>query len=139
LQKDPQRPRAHYQLGVTYVEKGDLNEGLAELQAAASLSQGNPHFLAYLGYADAVSGQRREAQELLNELDSLSRQEYVTPFGIATIHMGLGEKEKTLAWLERAYQAHDGELVGITTDHRLDLLHSDPHFQDVVRRVGLSQ
>jgi len=139
LQKDPQRPRAHYQLGVTYVETGDLNEGLAELQAAAGLSQGNPHFLAYLGYADAVSGKRREAQEILNKLDNLSRQQYVTPFGIATIHMGLGEKEKALAWLERAYQAHDSELVGITTDHRLDPLHSDTHFRDLVRRVGLAR
>ena len=109
------------------------------MQAAVGLSQGNPHFLAYLGYANAVSGKRGEAQEILNKLDSLSRQQYVTPFGIATIHMGLGEREKVLAWLERAYQAHDSELVGITTDHRLEVLHSDPRFQDLVRRVGLAR
>ena len=139
LQKDPQRPRAHYQLGVTYVERGDLDEGLAELKTAVDLSESNPHFLAYLGYADAALGKRKEAQEILNKLDSLSRQQYVSPFGIATIHMGLGEKDKVLPWLEKAYQAHDSELAGITSDHRLDLLHSDPHFQDLVRRVGLAR
>jgi len=139
LRRDPQRPRAHYQLGVTYVEKGDLNEGLAELEAAVDLSQGNPHYLAYLGYADAASGKRREAQEILNKLEGLLRQQYVSAFGIATIHIGLSEREDALAWLEKAYRAHDSELVGITTDHRLDLLHSDPDFQDLVRRVGLPQ
>lgn len=139
LEMDPNRPRAHFYLGGTYIEKGDVDEGLSELETAVDLSQGNPHFIAYLGYADAASGKRRKAQEILNKLDNLARQQYVSPFGIATIHMGLGEKEKALVWLEKAYLAHDSELVEITTDHRLDLLHSDPRFQDLVRRVGLAR
>jgi tetratricopeptide (TPR) repeat protein len=147
LEKDPQRPRAHFQLGVTYVEKGDFNEGIAELETAVKLSQdlegpkapGNPRFIAYLGYANAAFGKRGEAQEILDKLESLSRQQYVTPVGIATIHMGLGEKEKALASLEEAYQAHDGDLIGIPRDHRWDTLHSDPHFQDLLRRVGLAR
>jgi len=139
LEMDPNRPRAHFYLGGTYFEKGDVDKGLSEMATAVDLSGGNPHFLAYLGYADAASGKRREAQEILSKLDNLSRQQYVSPFGIATIHVGLGEREKALAWLEKAYLAHDSELVGITTDHRLDLLHSDAHFQDLVRRVGLAR
>jgi hypothetical protein len=53
--------------------------------------------------------------------------------------MGLGEKEKLLGWLDKAYQVHDGELTGIAADHRLDVLHSDPRFQDRLRRVGLAR
>jgi Flp pilus assembly protein TadD len=121
------------------VDKGDLNEGIAELETAVRLSEGNPRFLAYLGYADAVSGKRREAHDILNKLESLARQQYVSPVGIATIHMGLGEREAALSSLEKAYLAHESELTGITTDHRLDLLHSDPRFQDLVRRVGLAR
>jgi len=139
LEMDPNRPRAHFQLGVTYVEKGDLSAGMTELGTAVKLSEGNPRFVAYLGYAQAVSGKRREAQETLSRLESLSAQQYVTPVGIATIHMGLGEKDKVLVWLEKAYQAHDGELAGIATDHRLATLHSYPHFQDLLQRVGLAR
>ena len=136
LAKDPQRPRAHFFLGVTYLEKGDLKEGVTELETAVELSKGNPRYLAYLGYAKAASGKRREAQEILDKLERLSRQQYVTPVGMAMIHMGLGEKQKVLASLEEAYQTHDGELTRIATDHRLDVLHSDPHFQDLLQRVA---
>jgi TolB-like protein/Tfp pilus assembly protein PilF len=139
LEKSPQLPRAHFQLAMTYVEKGDLNDGITELETAVKLSEGNPRYLAYLGYADAASGKRREAHQILNKLDSLARQQYVSPVGIAMIHMGLGEKEMALSWLEKAYLAHESELTGITTDRRLDLLHSDPRFQDLVRRVGLAR
>jgi TolB-like protein/DNA-binding winged helix-turn-helix (wHTH) protein/Flp pilus assembly protein TadD len=140
LEKSPHLSRAHFQLGVTHVDKGDLNEGIAELETAVKLSQGNPRFLAYLAYADAASGKRREAQEILSKLESLSRRQYVSPFGIAAIHIGLGQKATALAWLERAYEVRDSELAGLNgliTDRRLGPLHSDPHFQDLVRRVGL--
>lgn len=139
LEMDPKRPRAHFQLGTTYVQKGDLNAGIVELKTAVNLLQGNSRFLAYLGYADAAPGKRREAQEILSKLNTISQQQYVSPFGIATIYMGLGEKERALACLDKAYQVHDGELTGIATDHRLDVLHSDPRFQDLPRRVGLAR
>jgi hypothetical protein len=58
---------------------------------------------------------------------------------MAMIHMGLGEKQKVLASLEEAYQAHDGELTGIATDHTWDALQSDPHFQGLLQRVGLAR
>jgi tetratricopeptide (TPR) repeat protein len=124
------------------VDKGDLNEGIAELETAVELSQNNPRFLAYLAYAYAASGKRREAQEIVSKLESLSRRQYVSPFGIATIHMGLGQKGKALAWLERAYEIRDTELTGLNgliRDRRLDPLNSDPHFQDLLKRVDLAR
>ncbi len=139
LEKDPSRPRAHFQLGATYVEKGELDEGIAELESAVKLSQGNQRFLAYLGYADAVAGKKSEAQKILKELNTISRQQYVSPFGIALVDMGLGQKEAALAWLERAYEVHDSQLTGLVRDFRLNPLHSDSHFQDLVRRVGLAR
>lgn len=139
LEKDPSRPRAHFQLGATYVEKGELDEGIAELETAVKLSQGNQRFLAYLGYADAVAGKKSEAQKILRELNTISHQQYVSPFGIALVDMGLGQKEAALAWLERAYEVHDYQLTGLVGDFRLNPLHSDPHFQDLVRRVGLAR
>ncbi len=139
LEKDPYRPRAHFQLGATYVQKGELTSGIAELETAVNLSQRNPRFLAYLGYADAVVGKRSEAQNILEELDTLSRQQYVSPVGIALIHMGLGEKRTALTWLEKAYEMRDAQLAELKRDPRLDPLHSDPHFQDLVRRVGLAR
>lgn len=59
-------------------------------------------------------------------------------YSVAVNYAGLGDKEKTFEWLERAYSDRSYYLpVYLTTDARLDWLHSDPRFKDSVRRIGL--
>lgn len=41
------------------------------------------------------------------------------------------------ASLEKAYAAHDQQLIWLLGEWRFDELHSDPRFQDLARRVGL--
>jgi len=129
--------QAHFQLGITYVQTGELNEALSALETAVRLAPGNLRFLAYLGYAYGASGKRAQAQRVLESLNQLSGQQYVSPVGIAAVHLALGEKEQALAWLERAYQIRDGDLAGIASDPRLRALHSDSHFRDLLQRIGL--
>jgi hypothetical protein len=54
------------------------------------------------------------------------------------IYAGLGEKDQAFTWLERAY-ADPSYLLALylTTDARLDTLHSDPRFSELRRRIGL--
>jgi hypothetical protein len=49
----------------------------------------------------------------------------------------LGEKDEAFAWLNRAYQERSYLLTYLTVDERLDKLHADPRFDELVRRVGL--
>ena len=49
----------------------------------------------------------------------------------------LGETEKALAWLERAVIERDQTVIFIKSDYHFRALHSDPRFQDLVRRMGL--
>ena len=39
----------------------------------------------------------------MDELSSLSKQRYVSPYFIAIVHAGRGENDQALAWLEKAY------------------------------------
>jgi len=65
---------------------------------------------------------------------------YVAPYNVAVIYAGLGGKDQTFAWLERAYRDRGYYLpVYLTTDSRLDNLHSDPRFADLRRRIGLPE
>src|SRR5262249_52271564 len=107
LQKSPRLPRANFQLGVALVLKGELSEGIVSIEKAVELSSGNPRFADYLGYAYAVAGRRSDAQKILNELTARDRKEYVSPYGIALIYLGLGNKDAALDWLEKAYEARD--------------------------------
>jgi hypothetical protein len=74
---------------------------------------------------------------LIEELKQLSKKQYVSPYDIATIYAGLGEKDRALEWLQKAYQDRDGWLTQLKVDPIFDALRSDQRFQDLMRQVGL--
>ena len=124
-------------LGRAYEQTGKLPEAIAEFQSALELDK-NTEIWSGLGHAYAVSGNRAEAQKVLDHLKELSVHSYVSPYGIAVIYAGLGDKEQAFAWLERAFNERSYFMaVYLTTDARLDVLHADPRFADLRKRVGL--
>jgi hypothetical protein len=75
---------------------------------------------------------------VIDHLKEKSTDSYVAPYNFAIIYAGLGEKDQVFAWLNRAYDERSYLLaVYLTTDSRLDNLHSDPRFADLRRRMGL--
>src|SRR5262249_20107585 len=96
-----------------------------------------PSPLALLGHGYAVAGQRSQALELLEELVDLSKQRYISPYLIAIIYTGLGEKNSAFEWLEKTYEERSNMLVLLKVDPIFDRLRADPRFADLVRRVGL--
>lgn len=135
---EPKSYWPHMLLGWAYEQQGRFSEAIAESSQAYRLND-NPQVLASLGHAYAASGQRAEAQKILAELQEIARRRYVSPYDIATICAGLGEKEQALAWLEKAYDDRSGWLaLWLKVDPKFDNLHSDPHFQDLLRRVRLT-
>jgi hypothetical protein len=75
--------------------------------------------------------------KILNQLEEISRQSYVPPFAFAFIYIGLGDKDRAFAWLEKDYEQRDNPMVFLKAESLFDPLRSDPRFQDLVRRVGL--
>ena len=133
---DPNYWFDHYFLGRAYVQKGGFAEAIAALKQGISLG-GTTELWSSLGHAYALSGERDEAQKVIEHLRELSVHEYVAPYNIAVIYAGLGEKDEAFVWLNRAYQERSYLLTYLTVDERLDKLHSDPRFYELVRRVGL--
>jgi eukaryotic-like serine/threonine-protein kinase len=124
-------------LGRAYEQKGKLPEAIAEFQSALALDK-NTEIWSGLGHAYALSGHTVEAEKVIEHLKDLSAHSYVSPYSLAVIYAGLGEKYKAFEWLERAYQERSYFMaVYLTTDARLDNLHSDPRFEDLRKRVGL--
>jgi len=88
-----------------------------------------------LAHAYALAGEVGKATQVLQKLQKLSRKRYIAPYSIAVVFAGLGDKEETLAWLEKAYSARDEMLPFLRVDPRLAFLHADHRFQDLVRRM----
>ena len=130
----------HNTLGVGYEGTGKLLEAISEYQKAIEMSNGDQDATASLGHAFAGIGRRAEAEKILRDLERKSKSAYVSPYMIATIYAGLGEKDKAFELLERAYQERSLDLSWhLKADLRIDNLRSDPRFQDLVRRVGFPQ
>jgi tetratricopeptide (TPR) repeat protein len=138
LDLDPNFAEAHCRLGDAYTQKGLYKQARAELEAALALSGRSPRFLAALGRSHAISGKRSEAARVLNELKELKSRQFVPSYSIALIYAGLGDRDRTLEWLRKACEEHPGDIVFLNVDPALDSLHSDPRFQDLVRRIGLT-
>ncbi len=128
----------HLMLGWAYEQQGNFSEAIAELNQAYRLNE-MPQTLAALGHGFAISGQRAEAQKVIAELQETAKRRYVSPYDVATIYAGLGEKERALAWLEKAFEDRSGWLaLWLKVDPKFDSLRPDPHFSNLLRRIGHS-
>ena len=94
--------------------------------------------VALLGHAYAASGNKEEARKVLAELKHLSSQRYVSPYTIAAIYTGLGERDQAFDWLERAFDERDIWLMNMKVDPVFSSLRSDKRFIDLLRRTGLN-
>ena len=134
LEMDRNSGQAHYILGWVYEQKGRFDEAIAELKKSMELGA-DPR--GSIGHVYAISGRRDEAQKLLDQLQEESTHKYVSPYSIACIYEGLGEKDQAFVWLERAYAERDGGMTDLKVDPEFASLHSDPRFTDLLRRIGL--
>jgi serine/threonine protein kinase/tetratricopeptide (TPR) repeat protein len=140
LELDPNFITVHGGLGAAYLHKSLYKEGIAEFEKELAISPHSAYALAGLGYANAVTGRRAEAQKLLDQLNQLSKQEYVPAVFRAQIYAGLGEKDQAFEWLEKSYEDRSiANLAEIKVDPQFDPLRSDPRFQDLLRRMKLPQ
>src|SRR5262245_45732048 len=85
------------------------------------------------------SQKKHEANKMLDELNELSKQQYVSAYEVATIYVALGNNEQAFQLLEQAYGEHSFHLVYLNVSPQFKPVSSDPRFQNLVQRVGLSR
>ncbi|MCI0695914.1 hypothetical protein L0337_28430 [candidate division KSB1 bacterium] len=130
---------AHWLLGFAYGQKSMFAEALVACQKAHALSAGSALTLGALGHAWALSGKCEEAQVIISELKKLAKRYYISPYHLAIVYAGLGEKEKALAWLQRACEERSSALVFLKAQPIFDGLGPDPRFIALLRKVGLEK
>jgi TolB-like protein/DNA-binding winged helix-turn-helix (wHTH) protein/Flp pilus assembly protein TadD len=128
---------AHYVLGATFVQKHKYDEAIAELQKATQLSEGSTAFNANLAYAYAVSGRRSEAVKILADLKNQSQHGFSNAPEIALVYVGMNDKDRAMTWLNKAFDERFSPWVLMRP--AFDPLRSDPRFQDLMHRIGLSK
>lgn len=136
IELDPSHAAAYVFLGQPYDRKGSYAEAIAAYQKAIDLSRRTTNILGLLGHADAVSGRRGEALKILKELREVGAHGYVSPYDLALVYTGLGDKENAINQLNRAFEERAGWIIAIKVEPMFDPLRSDPRFADLQRRLN---
>ena len=93
--------------------------------------------MAELGLAYSLAGKRSEALKLLGQLKEQSKQRHVSSFNMALIYGGLGDKERALEYLDKAYEERSPSLNMLILSPAFTSLRQDPRFIAIIRRLGL--
>ena len=139
LSVSPKFPLAHLWLGRAYQQKKMYAEAIDEFNKTDAALPGWVVTIAGTGNAYGEWGHRAEAEQVLTRLGELANAKYVTPYGVALVYVGLGDKNRAFAWLNKAVAGRSHWLVRLNRDPRWDRLRSDPRFADLKKQVGLPQ
>ncbi len=138
LEIDPNFIPVRYFLAQAYEQKGMYEEALAECSIVVEMSGSFPLGRAVLARAQARAGKRLEAEETLRDLLKLSRsgETYVPAYGIALIHLGLGDKARALEWLNKAHEERFIWMVYLNVDPVFDSLREEFAFKQLQKRMA---
>ncbi len=135
IEMEPHFYLAHYYLGQALQLKGQLSEAIVEYRKAVQLDE-DPFALALLGQAHARAGQRDEANKILTQLNQEAKARYVSAYGVGLVFLGLGDKNRAIEELERAYRENDGgNVYNIKIDPMLDDLRGTPRFEELAEKI----
>jgi len=138
LELDSDFVSAYDLLGFLYLEKNAYPDAIQAFQRAFTLSRGDEAHRAWLAYAHARAGNAAEARKILRELEKPTGQQPTSFYLIAIVYVGLGETNKALENLEKAFAGkRDKWLVFLKVEQALDPLRSEPRFKDLLRRMNL--
>jgi TolB-like protein/predicted Zn-dependent protease len=125
-----------YGLAWCYIAKQMPERAIAEIRRHG-ITPDYPSSLTALGCAYAVSGQRREALEIVARLQRMSTGGQALNFSLASLHACLGDKDRALDYLERSLVDHEEDINWLNVDPVMKRLRGAPRFDVLLRRLRL--
>ena len=136
LQLDAHHFMLHYIMGRSYMRLGDKDKAIAQLEKASSPGH-IPLVDAALGLAYAVTGRLEEARNIGNSFKHLLETRYIPPTYFGMLYAGLGDRERAIAWLEKAFRERADGLTWLNVDPMMDDMRQDDRFMELVKKIGL--
>jgi tetratricopeptide (TPR) repeat protein len=136
IEIDPNFPRTHFRLGEVYEQRSQYAMAIPEFEKAVNLSGGDPYYEGSLGHAYGASGNWDQARRVLQKLHTPVANQYVPPYAIGLVYIGLGDKDQAFLWLRKAAEDRSTSMVFLRSDPELTSLHSDPRFAQLSQLVN---
>jgi TolB-like protein/Flp pilus assembly protein TadD len=124
-------------LAAVYSQQGKFEQALMALQEARKQAREGSRVLGWLAYVHGQRGRKKRALTIAGELEALSQSRYVCPLDVARVYVGVGNKDRTLTYLEQAAEQRCGRLISAIVDPTYDLVRSEPRFAALRSRMNL--
>jgi len=136
----------YFGLVLARAEGGDYGTAITEAEKATSVDN-SPLLLTSLASAYARAGRRTDANHVLRRLQELwerqgtapawhtARSPYVCPYEVAGVYAQLGDRDRAIDWLDKAYRNRSC-LYWLRQDPRFDSIRSDPLFQELLAKMN---
>jgi len=138
VKEEPDHPGGHHGLVDMFAQIGDYDTAIREGEIAVKLSNYGTAFVAVLGASCGRGGNTKRAKELLSILLEREKTDYVSPFWIAVIYMGLEEFDTMYDWFDKALAKRDGNLLYLFAPP-FDPIRDDPRFIELQQKMGLKK
>jgi len=139
LDLEPNSAVTHAVLGIIYEDKKAYPNAISEYKTALQLGASPGEMRGLLGYLYAITGDRENANRMIQELKHLWPEQPRAALDLAVVYTALGQKEPALAWLEEANEKGVGDITAVGQNPHLAALHSDQRFQALVKKVRMPQ
>ena len=136
IERNPKFWWTRWGKGEVLTAKGQYDEAIEQYEHALAAAKSS-FTIGSLGAAYGLSGQREKAEQLLAALESHTDSHYVSPYFVSVIHLGLGNHEAALDWLERAWEERDGWVQWLLVNPTVDRVRSQPRYEALLKRIGL--
>ena len=129
----------YWYLGFIYLAKELYEESIDAYKKFVTLSGGSPFALGYLGSAYATSGQNNNALQIVEDLNELSKERYVSNYYKALIYLCMNEMDQAFENLDKSCDERESFLSYIKYSPMFDPFHSDPRFKTLLKKIGLPE
>lgn len=133
---DPSFYKAYTSMGRAYLHKGNYARAVELLEKGLALAGELPSIFGALGQAHGLWGNHAQANQILNHLEQMALVRTVPATCFALVHLGLGETDRALTWLERAAHRHEASVVALNVHPAYDVLRSEARFQTLLAAIG---
>jgi len=134
---NPTADETYWVFGLALAALHLWDEAEAAMREAIAISGGAPYNMAMLGYVLGRSGRHAEAEAVVDELVARRRDGYVSPIAFATVHLGLGNLEQALDFIEEGYAERRGWLAYLTVNPMADPIRTHRRFLALVAKMKL--
>jgi serine/threonine-protein kinase len=126
---------AQWSYGLALELQGKNSEAIAHYEKAAAIGD-DPIPLGVLGRAYGLAGRKDDARKILERLRRARAERYTAAYALALVHLGLGDRNEALKWLEESYRERDGNNIAqIRVDPLLTSLHGDARFEALAEKI----